>query len=180
MDKIMIYYTDSYDEKSSHKLLYKATSIHCDISENDIILNSERGKKPYFTHPAHVHFSISHSENVWACAFAPAEVGLDVQTENHGRNHNRLAERYFHKNEQAAVVYSNNSSLVFTQIWSRKEAIVKLLGIGIDKRFAEFDSTDEIVLVDNKFLNVKNFDLIHGFSSAVAYGNEFIVCVKKI
>lgn len=107
------------------------------------ILRAERGK-PYFSGDTGIHFSVSHSGDYVAVAFAKFPVGLDLQqhksrsyetrTETHAR-HKKLAARYFHPDEQALV--ENDSWEGFFRVWTAKESFVKRTGQGIDKVFSK-------------------------------------------
>ena len=63
------------------------------------VLRAERGK-PYFAGSGNVHFSVSHSGELVAVAFADTPVGIDLQQhKSHGdaaARHQKLASRYFH------------------------------------------------------------------------------------
>lgn len=180
MDRITVYYTDSYNGKSSHGLLKKIASDLFGISEDQMVLISEFGKKPYFTNPAGVHFSISHSDNLWACAFAPREVGLDVQVINHRRDPLSLSKRFFHPDEALVVSNAKDAITTFTEIWAKKEAVVKLFGVGIAGKFDKFCATAEPVVFEGSDLKVVNFHLSGEYASAIAYSEDFEIKTVKI
>ncbi|MBE6616584.1 MAG: 4'-phosphopantetheinyl transferase superfamily protein [Ruminococcaceae bacterium] len=180
MDRITVYYTDSYDGKSSHRLLRKIASELYGITEDQLVLVSEFGKKPYFTTPTGVHFSISHSDNLWACAFAPREVGLDVQIINHRRDPLSLSKRFFHPDEALYVGDATDAITTFTEIWARKEAVVKLFGVGIAGYFDKFSTVSEPIVFEGKDVQVANFLISPEFASAIAYSGEFEIKTVKI
>ncbi len=132
--QVSVFYSRIDSIAESHELLCKAAGLFS--GERDFTLISERGRKPYFRDSG-VKFSLSHSGNVWVCAFAYGEVGLDFQLCSSRANPERVARRYFHQNELEAYLSGTN----FYKIWTAKEAAVKLTGWGIDRRFTEFDST---------------------------------------
>ena len=74
-----LYYTTEYDGGNTRELLYKAASVYigADVSAYRID-RAERGK-PFFPDLPHIHFNITHSCNVWMCAFSDGEVGVDLQ-----------------------------------------------------------------------------------------------------
>lgn len=180
MDRITVYYTDSYDGKSSHRLLKKIASDLYGITEDQLVLISEFGKKPYFITPVGVHFSISHSDNLWACAFAPSEVGLDVQIKNYRRDPISLSKRFFHTEESLAVGNAPDATKIFTEIWARKEAVVKLFGVGIAGKFDKFSTLSDPVIFEEKYVKVANFHISEEFASAIAYGKDFELKTEKI
>jgi len=91
----------------------------------------ERGKhgKPFV--PGHeVRFNLSHSGALTVCAFARGrEVGIDVERENRKVEPLKLAQRFFAPDEAEAV--RNGGREVFFRLWTRKEAYLKALGLGI-------------------------------------------------
>lgn len=110
-----------------------------DIGE---IARSERGK-PYFPQRQDLFLSVSHSGDYFVCAFAPCEIGVDLQEIKHARGETpesapprfkKMAARFFHPKEAAYL--ESDTYLRFFRIWTAKEAYVKLTGQGIDNDFA--------------------------------------------
>ena len=102
------------------------------------ILRQERGK-PYFAGNGNIHFSVSHSGEYVAVAFAETPVGIDLQQHkcrgyetqaDAVLRHKKLASRYFHPQEQAYL--ERDPWEGFFRIWTAKESFVKRTGRGID------------------------------------------------
>ena len=78
------------------ELLLKQAALSYGVSQSKLadekVLRSETGK-PFFKN-LNVCFSISHSENVWACIIGPYNCGLDVQFIR-PCNFNKIAGRFF-------------------------------------------------------------------------------------
>ena len=175
MKKIVLYYTDSYLGNGSHDLLLRAASLYSSLPQDSFQIISEHGKKPYFGNYPDIHFSISHSENIWLCAFAEDEVGVDVQVMSHDRPWTKLAERFFSADESALVRNADSPSVTFSRIWSRKEAVVKLLGVGINGLFTSFCSLGDTVRFMERDVLVRDFeiDTRESHSAAIAYPYDF-------
>lgn len=93
-----------------------------------------------------LHFNLSHSGNYAACAVSDSPVGIDLQTE---REHNeKLAERYFTAQERQFLAESTDKGFAFTEIWSRKESCVKLMGTGLKTPLGSFSVAPEPKVVD--------------------------------
>ncbi len=89
-------------------------------------------------------FSVSHSGDFVAFAGADSPVGVDIQTV--GRADYRIAERFFTKEEYAAICAAPSPEREFFRIWTLKEAYVKMLGTGMATPFGSFSVlTDELV-----------------------------------
>lgn len=180
MVNITIYRNEGFDGTNSRALLLECASYYSGVSEADFILSHERGKKPYFLSHPDVHFSISHSEKLFSCAFSSVPVGHDVQYPRRNISTERVAGRYFCENERKLIENGFN----FFDLWCRKEAMVKLSGDGIGSchSFSLYDSSEDIFLSDNKKIYIKSIDRtdISGFSSAVACYDDFDFTVKYI
>ena len=100
--------------------------------------------KPYFEDHDNLAFNISHSAHMAACAISIAEdgadtanaVGIDVQLiSNNIKQAKRMVEGYFNDAEKAKIAaYEDNDAnycRVFTEIWTKKEALLKCLGVGL-------------------------------------------------
>lgn len=97
-----------------------AASIH--------IERSKRGKP--FLATGDLRFNLSHSGALTLLAFTRGrEVGIDVECEERKIDHVKLAERFFAPAEAAVV--RDGGRAAFFRIWTRKEAYVKALGLGI-------------------------------------------------
>ena len=116
-------------------LIYKAVG-GCEMSFN------ERGK-PYAVGSG-AFFSVSHSGFCAAIAIDNAEVGLDVENlPESGRDYMKIARRFYHPSELSFVEKSDDPSRAFTRVWTRKEAYLKQLGIGISTDLGGFDTVSD-------------------------------------
>ena len=109
------------------------------------ICQDDKWKKPYFTEPKGVKFSISHSGNLWMCAISDREVGLDVQKENSCKRE-RVARRFFHPQETEWL--SGQDHRDFFRVWAAKESYVKYIGDGLVYGMEKFCVVDEQGLAD--------------------------------
>lgn len=123
----------------------------------DFTIAREEKGKPYFLYNNKVHFSISDTKNYIAVAIHDSRIGIDIEYLRKGKQ--QLAERFFHKNE---IIYLNNVlytthhilnatyDKAFTQLWTIKEAYVKMTGTGIAGNFSTIDlSPQEFSLTQN-------------------------------
>lgn len=179
MDNIVVYFYDGFCGKNSHELLKSSASLFSCAPVDDLSLEYISGRKPRFISHPNVHFSISHSENIWICAFSDSEVGADIQIISKERPWDELARRFFCENEYASVRHSSNTAAEFCRIWCRKEAAVKLMGNGIDSTFSQFDSTHGHTLACGRDIIIKSlsFDIPALHSAAVASYSDFQITV---
>lgn len=96
------------------------------------IIKKNKFGKPYIDNQIiKEKFNISHSEDHLVIAFANYEVGIDIEQIN--RVDELLINKYYLNQEKDIISNSNDKAKECVFFWTRKEAISKLLGIGIFK-----------------------------------------------
>lgn len=94
--------------------------------------------KPFLLARPDIHFSISHTKNAILVAISDAPIGVDVEAFRSPSA--ALIARTMNATEQAAIAASAAATLeppatreaLFSAIWTRKEAVLKLRGTGIE------------------------------------------------
>lgn len=94
----------------------------CDVR----ITYTERGK-PLLNNGWYC--SVSHTDGVCICAVARREIGMDI--EKIRPYPERVAEKYFSKDEQDSLIFAENKDSAFFEIWTKHESFVKLTGEGL-------------------------------------------------
>lgn len=98
------------------------------ITDSPTFIYGQDGKPSLQEYPM-VHFNLSHTNGVAACAVSDHAVGVDV--ERLGRYSESLAEYTMNADELAQIHASTDCDLEFTRLWTMKEATGKLIGEGI-------------------------------------------------
>ena len=100
------------------------------------LLAQALGYNPVFTYNPHgkpladdVYFSISHCKAAIAVAVDTQSIGIDVETVH--RASPDLIRRTMNSSETEEILRSSDPDRAFTTLWTRKEALFKLLGTGI-------------------------------------------------
>ena len=93
--------------------------------------------KPYAENG--LYFSVSHSGRVAAIAVDDADIGLDVE-QLPDASRLKIADRFYHPNERAYVMAAGDRRRAFCEIWTRKEAYLKMTGDGISTDLTAFDT----------------------------------------
>jgi 4'-phosphopantetheinyl transferase len=90
--------------------------------------------KPFIAGQPHVHFSLSYRAGVAALALASAPVGVDVEPFADATDIQAIGARFFTLPEQAflAAAPAGEARSRFFALWTRKEALLKALGAGVD------------------------------------------------
>ena len=94
--------------------------------------------KPFLLARPDIHFSISHTKNAILVAISDAPIGVDIEAFRSPSA--ALIARTMNATEQAAIAASAAATLeppatpeaLFSAIWTRKEAVLKLRGTGIE------------------------------------------------
>lgn len=100
--------------------------------------------KPQLVQPAGWHHNLSHSEE-WAVIGAQraAPIGVDVEALRPIEDATALAWRHFTPAEQAAVgqaVDDGARDAAFLRVWTRKEACLKAVGLGLRLAPSSFEA----------------------------------------
>ncbi|MBQ7036950.1 MAG: 4'-phosphopantetheinyl transferase superfamily protein [Clostridia bacterium] len=113
----------------AESLLKCAASKEFGIPMESLTISRKQGGKPYFVNFANIHFSISHGDEYVAVALCDRPVGIDIQ--KIGNFPKKVAERICSNEEYETLLEDTASSILFTKLWTRKEAVLKMKGIGI-------------------------------------------------
>lgn len=185
-----IYYCASYKTAAYKNKAYEVSDKES-ISNSELLLKEalrresydytiERNPhgKPYLKDAPNIFFSITHTKNLWFCAFDDNEIGIDA--EFYGRKNFsvlKLSKRFFTETEHRFISDISDfeqQRRVFLRLWTMKEAALKLRGSGISGRL------DSIELVYNEKISSKYEDL--NFYTLKIVDNPDLcitVCTKK-
>ncbi|MEE0968365.1 MAG: 4'-phosphopantetheinyl transferase superfamily protein, partial [Clostridia bacterium] len=97
--------------------------------------------RPFFDGAASPVFSISHTNGLVVCSIIrnnTSMIGVDCE-KLYTKNPTLLAERFFAPCERKYIIRSDDTAMAFTEIWTKKEAYIKLLGKGLSVPLSSFD-----------------------------------------
>ncbi len=122
------------------------------------IVKDDKGK-PFFEKNKKCFFNISHTKGYVAICFDNTPIGIDIEQVR--KNKMPIAERFFHPKEVEYLKQINdfclkdkrfsNIDLAFTQLWTIKEAYVKMKGKGIANNFKNIDLSPKSFSFNQKF-----------------------------
>jgi 4'-phosphopantetheinyl transferase len=145
----------------------------------------ERAEDIGFTHNAFgkpmvagedgLHFSLSHSHGVALCAVAwDRAVGCDLEWQNEALAERETAGRLFSQEERQRLHALPAAQWIegFYNCWTRKEAFVKALGVGLSHPLDSFDVSvapgePAVLLSPAGAWSMHGFAPRHGFRAAV-------------
>jgi 4'-phosphopantetheinyl transferase len=103
--------------------------------------SSPQGKPLLADEPA-LHFNVTHTQDVALIAFTRlGPVGIDIERSRPYPGHRDMAERFFTPGEAAALrsLPIDSSDEAFFHVWTRKEAFLKAVGLGLSHGLERFE-----------------------------------------
>lgn len=129
-----------------------------------IELGEGLNKKPLVLNPANtgLYYNVSHSGDWILIAVAGSEIGVDIEFVNPVFDFNEVMPDIF-KPDEALFVEQADSAARFFRLWTRKEALAKATGQGLDENFTSMPALDGEHVFDNAIetadWQVASFDL---------------------
>lgn len=131
------------------------------IPAADVELRYGEFGKPYVE--GGIEFNVSSSRDFCLYALGPS-VGVDVEAIETSWGHRKLA--VFTRNEAAWV---GEDERRFYEIWTRKEAVIKALGVGLSLDLKTLDVLNSPIEVMGRSVKIVDLDVGPGYVAAVAY-----------
>lgn len=122
-------------------------------------------KKPYIKELK--YFSISHSHNYVAIVYSNAPVGLDIEKEITTITIDDYSS-VFSANELKLIYENTKPQLQFYKVWTKKESLLKVLGLGFLASSEDIEVIDDIVWVDKTKYHFTYFDDVVGYTMTMA------------
>jgi 4'-phosphopantetheinyl transferase len=147
-------------------------SKYLSVRPMDISIRSENGHKPFVSNPScKIHFNISHSGDWVLIAVAIEELGIDVEKINPGFDFKELLQEHFNEPEQLYISKAADPVSAFYYLWTRKEALAKAWGTGLQENLIMANALDEYSTSDSnkKLWNLKSFHVSNFYPAAIAY-----------
>ena len=116
---------------AAYLLLCEGLRKEYGITEKPIFDYGEHGKPAIQGHPD-IHFNLSHCREAAICVVGHRPVGVDIESIRHYKE--SLARYTMNDAEIAQITHSPHPAQKFTQLWTMKEALLKLSGEGIQGR----------------------------------------------
>ncbi|WP_234737003.1 4'-phosphopantetheinyl transferase family protein [Tellurirhabdus bombi] len=126
----------------SRGVLRVLLGMHTGQPHKEIQLVVGANQKPMLRDFPAVHYSVSHSGDWILMALAKHSVGVDIEKINPSFVFQEVVTHSFGLEEQQAIEASADPAGAFYQLWTRKEALVKATGKGIDDDFAQIPSLE--------------------------------------
>ncbi|WP_027126991.1 4'-phosphopantetheinyl transferase family protein [Gelidibacter mesophilus] len=151
---------------------------HLKININLISIELDSLKKPFLASHPFVFFNVSHAGDYALIAISKNSIGIDIEFIDKKFVYNDILAHVFNRTEIDEIVTSNSEHLYFYRFWTRKEAIVKAIGKGIDDSLSEITVTDgshslpSTLIGGFKTINTFSFKVNADYIGAIAFTGE--------
>lgn len=142
-------------------LIKKQASEDLKVPFDKIQVSYKPFGKPYLPNYPNYHFSISHSHHCVAFGWGKEPIGVDVEYVASSKLNEEVAKTFFAPKELQAFLSSPSQEMTFHEIWTQKEAYVKMLGTGMATSLLSFDVKEEKL----KKSLLSTYDLGYWFSA---------------
>lgn len=115
------------------------------------VLRRNENEKPYIENK-NISFNLTHTDGAVACIIDTEDHRVGIDAEVIGRDGQKMIERFFDEKAKQEYALSDDRSLSFAKIWTKKEAYAKFTGIGLSDYSTDYPSTC-------KFTHLKDGDL---------------------
>ena len=130
---------------AAYLLLCEGLQKEYGITEKPLFCYGPHGKPVLRDYP-HIHFNLSHCRDAVVCAISNKPVGIDVESVSHYKE--SVARYTMNQQEMEQILQAERPDVVFTRLWTMKEAVLKLSGEGLRDNLKD-------VLADVKDLDIK-------------------------
>ncbi len=144
------------------------------LSVNPVELNfsSGGGRKPVIENSsAGIHFNISHSGEWVIIGFAARELGIDIEKIDPGFDFQDLLQEHFSTEEKNFITEAPDPYQAFYYLWTRKEALTKAWGTGLQENLKEIRVLDKNsgFELNNKNWKLESFNISALYPAAIAF-----------
>ena len=149
--------------------------LACDVSE---ISYNYKNNKPLLDNDIIIDFNISHSVDTFVIfVVCKGSCGVDIDFQRKIKYSAEIARRFFTDNERNYINNHHDQECAFFEIWSKKEAVVKMQASGMFAGAKHYDVLAQNILYKGSAADIKccNIRVAHGFMSFA-----YTLSVKKI
>jgi 4'-phosphopantetheinyl transferase len=164
-----------------HGLLRSLLSNPLGLPPDCIKFRYNQYGKPYVTGTGtNIFFNMSHSSDISVIGVDPvSEIGVDVEKINENVDYKPIINHFFTCNEISYIQEQKGKSVRrFYELWTRKEAFLKALGIGITENLSVDVSGNADVKLGNpsdRRNNPEKFQL-----KTVSFKDKYIVSIASV
>lgn len=159
----------------SHIALRLILSLYLNVNARDIEFTTNKYGKPELKNISNLHFNLSHTKGLAVLALYSKPVGIDIELIDITLDFNDIAKLVFNQ-EELQSLNSNAVSTIrnkFFKIWTKKEALLKGFGCGMNSDLIKINTDNRIFIDDvGKQWYLTSFKTYHNYVGHVAYQND--------
>lgn len=162
----------------AHAILRLLLAMRCDVDPKAIRFARGIYGKPILEYPScGVHFNLSYGDGAFAIALSDIAVGMDIERLRGDIDVLAISRRYFVVDEQMFLEAATAEERLgrFFGLWTRKEALVKAAGTGLDA-MGSFSVMEGLITAQDEFGQAGDF-FIHTLDSVS--GHAFALAVRE-
>ena len=159
----------------SRQSLRLLLSRYLSVQPLDIILSAEKNQKPFIISPSsRIHFNISHSGGWILIAVATEELGIDIELADEEFSYEEILSEHFNPEEGNFIIKASNPAQAFFYLWTRKEALTKAWGTGLQENLKNVHVLDSGLWTDTqkKTWKIVSFNAASNYPAALAYSSK--------
>ncbi len=136
------------------------------IDVKKIIIAKTSSGKPYLVNNPHppLYFNSSDSDDLVLLAFSRTEIGVDIEYKCNKLLMDEISSTNFTRQEQMQLQLAPDPLDYFYTIWTRKEAILKAAGTGVNDYLNELSVANGVNPVSLSVLPLKGNWYVHSFN----------------
>ena len=158
-----LHYTQAYLKFAVGKMaLRMLLSPMLNIPANEIRFKRSRWGKPAII-DSNLSFNLSYSKDWLLIGISQKhKMGVDIEAIDRAFDYRPMVDCYFHPQEKNKLANSFSfSQKTFFQLWTRKEALAKVIGLGLHERLLYTNMLDESLPYQKN--SSSSFFVIHSF-----------------
>jgi phosphopantetheinyl transferase len=117
----------------AHAALVRLLATRADMDVASVVIDHEEGGRPIVAGNPGLMLAVGHSGEFVACAVSTRPVGVDIERSDRVEADHDLARRVctVHERRQLERLPAPLRRAALIRLWTRKEAVVKALGVGL-------------------------------------------------
>ncbi|MDI9339724.1 MAG: 4'-phosphopantetheinyl transferase superfamily protein [Sediminibacterium sp.] len=113
------------------------------------------------------YFNVSHAGTIVTVAFSDSEVGVDIEELRNGEFSDIIREFHIQEQDFLASVNPEGKNEAFFKIWTRKEAFLKAIGLGISKGMSWSNGLCSMINYGSEEWYIQSYDVVSGYTIAL-------------
>jgi 4'-phosphopantetheinyl transferase len=135
----------------AHKALRILLANYSKQTAKELVFNKNKYGKLSLSKKINIHniqFNMAHSHNLTVFAFTHDQsIGIDIEFMRNNVQIESISQRYFslQENKNLSMLNTKEKSQAFFNIWARKEAFIKAIGLGLSYPLSKFEVDTRII-----------------------------------